>query len=388
MRLLIITLVVLVGVGPALGQDDLSALFADRVVELRSEFGLPGIQAAYLVGEDTRFATAAGLADSASQAPMTTETRLPAGSTGKTFLAAVVIDLVQKGVLAMDEPVAKWFADEGWFAEVPNAEAMTLRLLMNHASGVPDHLEDSGWQAELNGIIAAGEARRDDYIPPRESIAYVRGDTAMFAPGEGSLYTDTAYLIAGLVAEKATGRGFYELAVERFLEPLELDGILPQDRRALPNLACGYMPADNPFGLPTATLLPDGTLNHNPALEYTGGGFVTTTEDLARWMWLLYSGRLFPEPYLKDLLLKGHALDPAQFGEGVYGLAVFVQESDHGELRWHSGWYPGYHTMVQYWPDHDTLVAVQINRDYDTHLRVVAAALARVVLPPLPGTGN
>jgi hypothetical protein len=65
-----------------------------------------------------------------------------------------------------------------------------------------------------------------------------------------------------------------------------------------------------------------------------------------------------------------------------------VQDSPWGEVRWHSGWYPGYHTMVRYWPDHDTLVAVQINRDYDSHLREVAAALAELVLPRVMETRN
>lgn len=387
MRLTIAILTLLAAL-PALAADDtLPARFTERAEELFMEYGLPGMQAAYIVGENSKFVTAVGLADSASQAPMTTETRLPAGSTGKTFLAAVVINLVLKGVVDMDAPVARWFEDEEWFGCVPNHEAMTLRLLMNHASGVPDHLADPGWKAELDAILDAGEARIDEYIRPRDSIAYVCGDTAMFAPGEGSLYTDTAYLIAGLAAEKATGRAFYEMAVEDFIQPLELDGILPANTRDLPNLGCGYMPAENPFGLPTATLLPDGTMNHNPALEFTGGGFVTTTEDLARWMWLLYSGRLFPEPYLKDLLLNGHPLNPERFGQGVYGLAVFVQDSDWGEVRWHSGWYPGYQTMVRYWPKHDTLVAVQVNRDYDTQLAVIAAELAAIVLS-VPEAGN
>ena len=390
MRLLILILILVVAVPVLAAEDTLPSRFTERTEDLFTEYCLPGMQAAYIVGENAKFVTAVGLADSASRAPMTTETRLPAGSTGKTFLAAVVINLALRGVVDMDAPVSKWFeAEEGfegeeWFDCVPNHEAMTLRLLMNHASGVPDHLSDAGWKAELDAILDAGEARRDDYIEPRESMAYVCGDTAMFAPGEGSLYTDTAYIIAGLVAEKATGRGFYEMAVEDFIQPLELDGILPANTRVIPNLGCGYMPADNPFGLPTSTLLPDGTMNHNPALEFTGGGFVTTTEDLARWMWLLYSGRLFPEPYLEDLLLNGHPLNPERFGEGVYGLAVFVQDSDWGEVRWHSGWYPGYQTMVRYWPEHDTLVAVQVNRDYDTQLAVIAAELAAIVLPASP----
>jgi D-alanyl-D-alanine carboxypeptidase len=386
----LIAILVLSMVAPVLAAaDTLPARFSGRAEELFTEFGLPGMQAAYIVGEDSKFVTAVGLADSASNAPMTIDTRLPAGSTGKTFLAAVIIDLALKGVVDMDEPVAKWFEgeegfeDEPWFDEVPNHEAMTLRLLMNHASGVPDHLADPGWKAELDAILAAGDERRDEYIKPRDSLSHVCGDTAMFAPGAGSLYTDTAYLIAGLAAEKATSRGFYEMAVEDFIQPLALDGILPANTRHLPNLGCGYMGKDNPFGLPTATLMPDGTMNHNPGLEYTGGGFVTTTEDLARWMWLLYSGRLFPDPYLKDLLLKGHPLNMERFGVGVYGLAVFVQDSDWGEVRWHSGWYPGYHTMVRYWPEHDTLIAVQVNRDYDTNIDVIAAELATMVLPEL-----
>lgn len=375
-----LTWVILLATSSLAQTGDLPARFTERLETLYTGSGVPGIQAAYIVGENTRFATAIGLADSASGRPMTLDTCLPAGSVGKSFLAAVVVDQVQKGVVDLDEPVSKWLGDEPWFARVPNGDAMTLRLLMNHASGVPDHLNDEEFMAALKAMVSGEDIDRDDYFEPRESLSYILDDPALFAPGEGSYYTDTAYLIAGLTIEKATGRGFYDLVMEGFLVPLELEGVHPAIRRDLPNLGCGYMLPDNPFGLPTATLLPDGTMNHNPGLEYTGGGFVTTTPDLARWMWLLYSGRLFPAPYLEDMLLKGHPLDPEAFGNGRYGLAVFVQESDYGEIRWHSGWYPGYNTMVQYWPEHDTLLAVQINRDYDTQLRTIAAGLAEILM--------
>ena len=96
MKKLIVIMVCLLTTMAMAQTDDLPDRFRSRLEELYAESGVPGIQAAYIVGEDTRFATAIGLADSASNRPMTVETCLPAGSVGKSFLAEVVLPPLEK----------------------------------------------------------------------------------------------------------------------------------------------------------------------------------------------------------------------------------------------------------------------------------------------------
>ncbi|MEZ4388072.1 MAG: serine hydrolase domain-containing protein [Candidatus Krumholzibacteriia bacterium] len=362
----------------ACGSSDLDSRLERRAAELRQEYRMPGLQVACALPDGRVVRVAAGLADSTTGAAMTTAHLLPAGSVGKTGLAAVVLSLVQDGTLDLDAPVSRWLGDEPWFARLPNAgPALTLRRLMNHASGLPDHLETDAFVAFCREMVRPG-GTPDAVLSPREAVSFILDQEPLFPVGEGFRYTDTAYLVAGLVVERATGRAYYDLLRERFLEPLGFDGIVPQDRRDLPGVANGYVAADNPFGMPTHTLDPDGRFNHNPVLEWTGGGLVTRSGDLARWIRLLYGGTLLAAPYLDDLL-RGQPM-PSDFkGPGRYGLAVFVQDSPRGELRWHSGYYPGYNTMARYWPDRDLALVVQVNRDHDTHLAEVCAELERVV---------
>jgi D-alanyl-D-alanine carboxypeptidase len=378
------TLALLIMLATAAAASDLEFAFRARVAELREAFGVPGVMAACVLPDGQRIEAAAGLADSTSGSHLATTHAMPAGSVGKTGLAAVVLSLVADGTLDLDAPVSRWLGDEDWFARLPNVgPELTLRRLMNHVSGIPDHLETDAFVAHCRAMVGPG-GDPNLVLTPREAVSFILDREPLFAVGEQFRYTDTAYLVAGLAAERASGQAYYDLLVERFLDPLDLDGIMPQDRRDLPDLANGYVSPDNPFGMPAAVVQSDGRFNHNPVLEWTGGGLVTRTGDLARWIWLLYGGRLSDDGrlgagYLDDLL-RGADLPADWKGPGRYGLAVFVQDSPRGEVRWHSGFYPGYNTMVRYWPDHDVAIAVQVNRDHASHVDEIASELAALVL--------
>lgn len=378
--------ILLIVVGACSRSASLESRLQERAEALRIQYGVPGLQIGVALPGDQIVRVAVGLADSTGHQAMTTAHYLPAGSVGKTGLAAVVLSLVADGLLDLDAPVSRWLGDEAWFARLPNAgPELTLRHLMNHAAGLPDHLETEGFLAHCREMVRPG-GNADAELPPREAVGLILDQEPLFPVGTSFRYTDTAYLVAGLVVEKASGQAYYELLRERFLELLGCDGIMPQDRRDLPALANGYLEADNPFGMPPRTLQADGRLNHNPILEWTGGGLVTRAGDLARWIRLLYGGTLLPSAYLDDLL-QGQPLPEAWKGPGRYGLAVFVQDSPRGELRWHSGYYPGYNTMARYWPDADTALVVQVNRDHENHLEEICAALETVVFGSIAGVG-
>ena len=97
----------------------LESALQDRAEELRVQYGLPGLQVACALPDGEVVRVAVGLADSTSGVAMTTEHFLPAGSVGKTGLAAVVLSLVNDGTLDLDAPVSRWLGDEEWFARLP-----------------------------------------------------------------------------------------------------------------------------------------------------------------------------------------------------------------------------------------------------------------------------
>ena len=87
---------------------------------------------------------------------MPLEARMLAGSVGKMFVAGVVLDLVGRGDLDLDAPISDWLGDEPWFSHLPNGPDLTLRLLMNHVSGVPDHLALDAYMDEARALTAPG----------------------------------------------------------------------------------------------------------------------------------------------------------------------------------------------------------------------------------------
>jgi len=333
----------------------------------------PGATAAFILPDGRVFGFATGESDMDDDIPMTKDLRMPSGSIGKTYAAAVALQLHMNGVLDLDTPVSTWLGDEAWFSRVPNHEDLTLRNLLNHTAGmIQPYFEDPEF-AEKLGVIISGDP--EGYMPPRELVAEsVLDDDPLFGAGEGYHYSDVHYIIAGIAMEEATGRAYYDMLVEFFLEPLGLDLTLPADRRDLPGLSQGYAhSASQLFGI-GLEIVEDGVLLMNPLQEWTGGGVVNNPQALVRWAKSLYEGEAISGDDLPDLLEIGFATDSEKPDVG-YGLGVFVGESEHGPTYGHGGWFPGYNSLVTYYRDHGIAVAIQINSDdaqYGRHLPKLA----------------
>ncbi len=102
--------------------------------------GARGLSAAVRLPDGSVITETFGYADAESGLRLTPETLLPGGSTGKTFVAATVMSLVKDGVLELDGEISIWLGDEPWFERLPNHDDITLRMLLNHSSGMPDHI--------------------------------------------------------------------------------------------------------------------------------------------------------------------------------------------------------------------------------------------------------
>ncbi|SLN76759.1 serine hydrolase [Ruegeria meonggei] len=108
-------------------------------------------------------------------------------------------------------------------------------------------------------------------------------EPALFEAGTAWSYTDTGYILLGLVMVAATDASVFELAAERLLLPLGLKATIPSDNTALEGLAVVYTVDGNPFDLAPRTIDGDCRLTLNPVVEWTGGGFASTSTDLVRW---------------------------------------------------------------------------------------------------------
>lgn len=324
-----------------------------------AKYNLPGMTAAYALPNGQVVAFASGLADKESGAKMTLDTRMPAGSIGKTFVAATVLGLAQDGKLSLDDKVEKWLGNEPWFSELPNAHEITIRHLLMHRSGLTDHLNDPAWGLAAQQMVKSLDTDPDYYFKPSELVKYILNRPPLFPAGQDFKYTDTGYILVGLVLERAGGAAYYDQVRKRFLDPLKLTLTEPSDHRDLPNIAAGYVSSSNPFGLPEKITV-DGKLRYNPASEWTGGGLVSNPQDLVRWAKALYECRALEKPYLDELL----ATDPKDEGKShQYGLGVYITQSDLGTSYGHGGWLVGYLSHVDYYPAERVAAAVQTNTD-------------------------
>lgn len=311
------------------------ATFQATLDSMRDRYELPGATAAYVSADGSSGVAATGFADVESRRPMTPGSRMLAASIGKSFVGATAALLAHDGTLNLDTPIARWLEDRPWFGDLPGGDRITLRHLLTHRSGLPDHVHLEAF-AEA---VARRWQEPGNPFPPDTLIQFVLGRPALFEPGEGWAYSDTGYILAGLVIEAATGHNYYDLVQDRFLAPLGLRHTSPSNDRNLPGLAAGYS-ADNPFGWPATSTVSDGTLAWHPGMEWTGGGLVSTAEDLARWGAALFGGTALPEAAL-DQMLSANSVDPAQPDVG-YGLGVAVyRASPFGPVYGQGGGFRG-----------------------------------------------
>jgi D-alanyl-D-alanine carboxypeptidase len=219
-------------------------------------------------------------------------------------------------------------------------------------------------------------------------VEFILDQPAAFKAGEGWAYTDTGYLLVGLILEKAAGRRFYDEVAQRFAVPLRVAATTPSETPILPLLAAGYTAADNPFGLPVKTTVAPGIMAWNPAIEWTGGGFVSSARDLAVWAKALYEGRAMKGNYVDELL---RSVSVGGAGSGIrYGRGVGIYESGpFGPTYGHGGEIPGYVSSMRYYPQSKVTIAFQINTDVGMSDRSkpvlpnVEQGLAQVVMDSL-----
>ena len=369
--------------------SDLSEEFQSALDAFQKQYGFPGATAAYMLPDGTVGVAATGFADIEAGTPMTVQSRMLSASIGKTFVGATVIALAREGILDLDIPVSRWLGDRQWFTRLPNHYAITLHHLLIHSSGLPDHVHLDSFATE----VSRKWRENDNPFPPESLIRFVLDRQPLFKAGKGWAYTDTGYILIGLVIEKATGRSYYDEIKERFLTPLGLTLTTPADRRFLPGLAAGYMAADNAFGFPRKTTTADGALVWHPGFEWTGGGLVSNSRDLARWGWALFGGNEMWDSY-PDELLNSVPISPdtpdIQYGAGV----GIYHTGPFGPVYGHGGWIPGYSSSLRYYPDHGIAIAFQINTDIgivdDTTpvMREMEARLAEIVISATRGLNN
>jgi D-alanyl-D-alanine carboxypeptidase len=280
--------------------------------------GVPGATAV-AVGPARRVEAAAGLADIGTGEHLTVDHRFRIGSVTKIFVAALVLQLVNEGLLELDGDAA------------PFAEGITVRQLLNHTSGLPDFVGD---------VMEFFEPYRRDLghrweLDARDELRLVMELPRLFPPGEGWSYHGSNYIVLRLLVEEATGTTLRDALRQRVLGPLGLTRTDLVEGPLVGDCARGYLPADNP-ALPGGPGPVDVTEIDVP-FHRAGGGIVSTTEEIAA---LLRSG-------LREEMFQ--AVDSDWLETDRYGLGIGeitslmgLQPSPCGAAWGHLGFSVGY----------------------------------------------
>ena len=320
----------------------------DRAVE-HSDGKIPGAMLFISSKDFGTWTCAAGLRNIENGLMMAPDNRFRAGSILKTFVSTVVLQLVEEGRFALDDPI-RGLLPESISDAIPQSDAITLRMLLNHTAGIADWLTDS-----VHTEIVSDPGRlweTEEYL----QLAKVQGP--MFGPGKGWSYSNTDYNILGLVIERATGRSWREEIRARILSRLQLANTSlpePGDRSASDKHARGYHAADGKLIDLTEV---------DPSMAGAAGGhaLVTTTQDLARFLEVLLGDKLFQNPStLKEMLT--FVDTPNEHGfPYYYGLGVdkWVFPGD-AKLVGHFGGTAGFSSAVYHLPDRGITVSAALN---------------------------
>ncbi|TSB17980.1 serine hydrolase domain-containing protein [Streptomyces benahoarensis] len=280
--------------------------------------GLPGAAATVRDGKE-RWSAAAGYADTATgreRAPGSEHFR--GASITKTFVATVLLQLEAEGKLSLDDTVEAWLPGlvqgNGY-----DGNTITLRSLLNHTSGIANHTDDPAFAHDATGL-GFPEHRYDTHTP-EELVATALKYPPRPDPEEKPFYSNTAFVIAGMVIEKATGRPYAEEVARRIIRPLKLSGT------SFPGTS-PRMPDPHPVGYSRLDQKgPDAEIHDATEQNMTwlgaSGDAISTSGDLNRFQRALMKGALLPPAQMTEMLDEV----PAEGGTG-YGLGVeFAQLS-------------------------------------------------------------
>ena len=290
------------------------------------QFGYPGILAKTSEGGKT-WGYAAGIADLRNKKPMKTDFRFRIGSVTKTFVATVLLQLAGENRLNLDDSIEKWLPGviqgNGY-----DGNQITIRQILNHTSGIAEYMNSKDFDImdTKKSYTAEEFVKMGISLPPD------------FAPGKGWSYSNTGYVLLGILIEKVTGNSYAEEIEDRIIEPLDLSNtFLPGNSSVIPGTkhARGYFQPDG------ASELKDVTYS-NPGSS--DGEMISTADDLNKFFSYLLGGKLLKEQQLKQMLT---TVPTGREGMDGYGLGIFETKLPNSVSIWgHTGGALGFTTLV------------------------------------------
>ncbi|MFF2776877.1 serine hydrolase domain-containing protein [Streptomyces sp. NPDC058052] len=301
--------------------------------------------------------------------------RYRVGSITKTFTATVLLQLQAEGRVDLDDPVEKWLPGLVT-GNGHDGSRITVRQLLNHTSGVYSYTEDPAFQQKVFG--AGFLQHRYDTWSPRDLVGVAMGHAPAFAPGTSWRYSNTNFVLAGLVIEKVTGRPYGKAVENRIIKPLKLRATsVPGTRVNVPGPSSRAYSTLNP----EATSPVHDVTELNPSLAHAAGEMISDSADLQTFYRALLKGRLLPKAEMRELTTTV-AVSP-QFPDYRYGLGISWQKLGCGTEIWgHGGGIHGSLSEAYTTRDGRHTLAANINADWTGDTQAIVEAEFCGTVPP------
>ncbi|SDH78961.1 serine hydrolase domain-containing protein [Nonomuraea jiangxiensis] len=309
----------------------------EKAIQAFVDAGFAGMQMR-VNDERGEWVGSAGVRKLGASANPPTNGRFRVGSSTKTFVATVMLQLVAEGKVELDSPAA------GRLPQFGLDPRITVRMLLQHTSGLFNYTGEHHPEVET-GLPAVGKEWVDNRFrtyQPEELVRFALSKPARFEPGTEWSYSNTNYTVAALLIEQVTGRPYAEELRQRILEPLGLRGtVAPGAQLDIPGPhAHGYSRYQDAGQWKVVDVT-----RQNPSLLYAAGDMISTTDDLHTFFSALNSGKLLPAWLLTEM-----RTPHPRSGALVYGLGLSVQDlgPSGGTVLHHNGSAPGGYGALMY----------------------------------------
>ncbi len=286
-------------------------------------------------------ALASGVLDRRTGTPVTPKSRFYVASTGKMMTAVAILQLVDEGRIALDQPVSEILVPAGTLARLPNWSTVTVQQLLRHTSGMPDYFDDD-WQE------AAVKDKRM-LVDVEHALKGVLGEKPGAKPGAAYEYSNTNYALLGLILERLDGADLGAVLARRVFKPAGMSASSVGADPSQPNVASAH----GSQGPPSAA---DNLIAYASRL---GDGPVTTTApDLGRFLGaLLREQKLLKPATLQRMLTRSQR-------ERGYGLGIEIYDTDWGPCYGHNGSVTGFKAEAWYYANRKTSIVFLTNGEY------------------------
>jgi D-alanyl-D-alanine carboxypeptidase len=350
--------------------NDMASQLQSVLDQQQQSGGIPGIGASIAFPDGSIWSSGSGLANVGTQEAADGDVPFVVGSISKTFVAAAVMQLADEGKLTIDDALSNWMPD------YPNAANITVRELLHHTSGIYDYFAASNYDTLVFSTMVGHTWTPDEILSTFQHAPY-------FPPGTAYHYSNTNFILLGLIVQQITGQQLGDVYAQRFFGPLGMgDTYFQPAGPPPPNAAAGYI--ERAAGIKEQT---DGSA-YRPSVSaatvaWAAGGIDGSAHDITTWGDALYGGHLVAPQDLAEM--EDWTYYPAPIDE-TYGLGTRSRVIEGERVFGHTGSIRGFDAAMWHFPNTDMTITVLTNLGR-IEANPIVDALAAVAYPAAAGAG-